>query len=535
MTVTPPSSPWGARRGTFGTLYLALRTIARRSKGSMLADRADERTRAVGSSLVLAFLFGTMMAILFIPLPVAQGAYVYAGGTMLFAFTSIVGRQAAIVASPEDDGSLFHLPIDSRTYLAARLCVAARSAVGPVLAYTAVGALVAGAKTGSPLALVGTVVTVGVAYLFALVIAFVVARVGLAFRGRRRGQAIAEFGAALLSMTPFLVYILPTEAIQLVFGFATSAGIPWASPPAWCSAWIELAYEPTPVVAARALLGVASVAAILAVLLFGLGRRTIERQTAFAANRADVTRRGSRTLGPGFLARFCLRVQSPEARAGWILTRTVRRAGTPSERLQSLLFTALLPLAVVGAFGDELRRVADVVPFLLMLASASAWAQIIHTEFPDAAWLYEALPIRRPGHLYGGTLIGAWAWNCLPSLVVLSTALLIARPWSEAVSTIAYSLGLGTALSTLGSRTWRARAPLSTRFRTTGAFHTKWVLLAQLVLASVGSVVWYLVLPGPLLAYGLAAGATALAFVALVALRAELEHGQPAWLDPVKT
>ncbi len=251
--------------------------LSRRGGSSIVARRGDARKStmtavyitygALGLLSGLGAMFGGDRDVV---------ATQVCGTALVLLAIAVVADFASVVVAPGDDEVLFHLPISSRTYLAARLTVAARHTAQMALAFAVAPALVAGfAFHDAPFA-AALVVSVVLAGWFALLLSFVIYRAALRWLGGERLRTSLAYLPGIISLVASLApQFLMKPAVDPGARVATWRPLgDWAVffPPAWFSALPTLstgAFSTT--LWMRAALAILSLPIGLAILLKALG------------------------------------------------------------------------------------------------------------------------------------------------------------------------------------------------------------------------------------------------------------------------
>ncbi len=346
---------------------------------------------------------------------------------------AVVADFAAVVIAPGDDEILFHLPISSRTYLAARATVAAAHTARMSLAFGAAPAAVAALRLHAPgfaVALLAAVVLVG---WFALILSFVLYRVALRLLGGERLRTTLAYLPGVISLVATLgpQVLMPRPPPPGSVQAATDALGAWTlwAPPAWFSAFPVLATGTTsPLLLARAALGLAALPVGAFLLLRALGSdfladliRLVGAKDAGPVSAAAARR----PLAPGRATRLVLGLRSPEAQAGYLLAVGASRSREVKARTFAFL---LMPLAFAvlglvrrtgGGFTGPLAGL-----FFIGASAGTLVAFLPYHEHRDAGWIHEALPFRRYGAYYLG-VVSAVLWRQLGPWMALILGLAI--------------------------------------------------------------------------------------------------------------
>jgi hypothetical protein len=429
---------FGVDPRTFGVLHRAFWTLSRRASSGLVQGREPGKEKPVSAGLWVYAVFGAFAAIVGVVAThggprEAYGA-IALGMTLVLVGLAVVADFAAVVVAPGDDEILFHLPLSSRTYLAARLSVAARHTALLSLAYAAAPALVGAVAWRNALyapVLLAAAVWTG---LFALLLSFLAYRVALRLLGGERMRTLLAYVPGVFSLAmAFLPQFLPARvdrAGEAVSGTLDAYG--WALPPAWFSATAEAAlgaFDGGTLL--RAALGLAVVPLGALVLVVALGRGFLDDlQRLVSAKDAGPSRAPAapRPLPPGRLARAVFRLRGAEERAGWLLYAGAMRSRASRARMFPMLVIPFVFVAMGLVREGGAAPMSAMGLYLAASAAGSLVAFLPYHEHKDGAWLLEAAPPGRYGRLYLGILSAMLARHALPPVLALAAIVSVLDP-----------------------------------------------------------------------------------------------------------
>jgi hypothetical protein len=356
-----------------------------------------------------------------------------------------------VIVAPGDDEILFHLPLDSRTYLAARWTVATKHLAIQALPLSAGPALAAAIRWQSPLAAALIPAAMVWVAAFALVLSFGLHRLLLRFMGGQRLRTLLAYVpvavSLLLALGPQMMpAMLHTDDVSDRSPTREALGA-WALalPPAWFSGVVEAAqgaFEPT--VLARAAVGLLVVPVGAALVIGWLARGFLEELLRLVADRdSGAASARARRPGPGAVARRLFGLSSDDARAGWLLHEGAMRSRDARARAFGVVAPALM-FAVLGAVNPQSAFQPEVIGFLAGFSMAGLIGFWPYHEHKDAAWLYEAVGPRRYGQFLRGMLARTIVRG---GLLVVAAALLSAALRGEGV--LGYVGAMGSAAAGL--------------------------------------------------------------------------------------
>ncbi len=462
----------------FRVLHRAFWTLSRREPSGLVMARDATKAPKVGRGLWVYLLFGG-----FASFTAALGGPrdLYAtsilGMTLLMTSLAVVADFAAVVIAPGDDEILFHLPLSSRTYLAARLAVAARHTALIALAFAVLPALV-GALTWKSaafgLALLASAVWTG---WFALVLAFLVYRVALRALGAERLRTLLAYVPGIAS----LALAFGPQALTSVRPVAGGAAA-WAEgldrvapffPPAWFSGLVEaMCLDFTGRMPLRAAIGLAVVPLSAWLLVAALGRGFLDDLLRLVSGKdAGPTRAtgAAKRTAPSRLATRAFGLGSCESRAGWLLYVGAMRSRASRARLFPLLAMPFLIVALnlfrAGSLGWGSGAMILVGLYLVAASGASLVAFLPYHESREAGWLLPAAPLARYGRFHLGVLRAMLVHHVLPSFLAMSAIAIAAAPTLATAGGVAHAAS--TALLSIALAVWGLphRLPFSSAFQ----------------------------------------------------------------------
>lgn len=492
MTPSPTTTRFGVDPVAFRTLYGTFRTLAGRRTSVLFGEWGKDREASKWLTYVTALGFGLLAATppAFLALP--AGSLLFATFVLLWANFLVFAEFATVVLAPEDDDVIFPLPIDSRTYLAARLAVAARHVAVLALCVGAPGVLATTIRWGSPLAGLGLLLTTVASGSFALLLGFAVFRLALTCFGGPRLRGLLTYAPPILgTVLTFLPQFLPGLNVR---GWALEAeGLPaiWAFPPYWFAGLHDVMVDPSWRTVARAAFALLVVPAAAWGLVAALGGGTIERLQALVGSDSSPANRAVRSPGPGAIARAIFGVRSDEARAGWLFARAAMR--TRAFRARAIA-GELLPLVwlLSTATSHSAPDGASSLDALLVFITASTGTGVISLlpfgDPPDGAWLYEAMPFRRYGRFYSGVVRAALATWALPTWLAIAGLSIALVPTLERAASVVYALGAALTIAALTASLDRHRPPFAERLRAGSSSGRMRVALTALGIAALASI-----------------------------------------------
>ena len=492
MTPSPTTTRFGVDPVAFRTLYDAFRRLAGRRTSVLLGDWGKDRGAPMWPTYVTALCFGLVAAFSPAFLPLHAGSLLFATVVLLSVnFLGIV-EFATVLLAPEDDDVVFPLPIDSRTYLAARLAVAARHVTILVLCFGAFGVLATTIRWGSPLAGLGLLLTTVASGWFALILAFAVFRLALTCFGgaRLRGLLAWAPGVVGLGLTFLPQFLSGLNAREWLVEPERSPAI-WAFPPFWFAGLHDVMLEPSWRTVARAAIALLVVPAAVWGLVAALGGGTIERLQALIGSDPSPGHRAVRSPGPGALARAVFGVRSDEARAGWVFARAAMRARAFRLRAISGELIPLAWLLSTAMTHTASGRGSSLDALLVFITASTGTGAIMLLPFgdpPDGAWFYEAMPFRRYGRFYSGVVRAAIATWALPAWLAIAGLSIALVPTFERAASIVYALGAALTITALTASLDRRRPPFAERLRAGSSNGRMRVALTALGISALASI-----------------------------------------------
>lgn len=468
---------FGVDPRTFGVLHKAFWALSRREASGLIQGRDATKAPGVGAGLWMYVLLGglTSFAALSGGPRDLYGTGIL-GMTLVMTALAVVADFAAVVVAPGDDEILFHLPLSSRTYLAARLTVAARHAGLIAIAFAALPSIAGGLRWGNPLYAAGLLAAAVWTGWFALILGFLVYRIALATLGGERTRTLLAYVPGVLSLLfafgpQFLSAARPSgldrEAVEAAF----DRSAPWI-PSAWFSAIVEACLgDFSPRMLSRAGIGAAAVPLGAWILVGALGRGFLADLQRLVSGkdegRARATRRSTRPA-PSTLSQALFGGRSAEARAAWLLYRGAMRSRASRARIFPMLVMPVV-LATLGAlragpWGAGGTTMVFLALYLVAASGLGLAAFLPYHENRDAAWLLEAAPLERYGTFYVGVLRAMLACHVLPLFVALSAFLIAIEPRPETVGAILLPASAGLLSTALAAWAWGDRVPFSRAF-----------------------------------------------------------------------
>ena len=422
MIDAPLRAP-GIQPGAYRELVRTFWQLSVRMPTSLLSQQVGKTEGALWKSWLIYAGFGLMVSIVAFRDPPREvyGAMV-AGSAMFLIGLAVMADFAVFVMAPGDDEILFHQPVRSQTYLAARLTVAGMHVGLLALFYGLVPALVS-LRWGEPLYGLLLPISLVAAAWFCLLLAFGIYRVAQSLLGGARLEALLTYLPAFFAVLTFLV---PQALLGLMGrgGDADWTGTLDLLPPAWFSAWPEVALgNRDPHVLLRAGLGVLALPIGLWLLIAALGRGLLQDLLGAVANRG-----GSAARMPTAPLAHRLAATDPEAAAGYLLYRGAMRSRDSRTRTAPVL---LMPIALV--LMSFLQHVGG--PFMITTAlyalGAGAGTLVItgaYHEDHEAAWFYGTVPMCRYGRFLAGFLRAMMLRHLLPIFLLITLVLLLRDP-----------------------------------------------------------------------------------------------------------
>lgn len=435
-------------------LHRAFAELSRRGGSTLVARRQDTRPTSMTAVYLTYAAFGLMTSLAAL---IGFSGDVFAtqvcATALVLLAIEIVADFATVVIAPGDDEILFHLPISSRTYLAARVTVAATHTARMSLAFGAVPTAVAALATRDPWYAGTLLVAVVLVGWFALVLSFVLYRVALRLLGGERLRTTLAYLPGIVSLAATLgPQVLMPRAVA-ASGLRGPAELgEWTiyAPPAWYAALPALAGgAASPLLYARAALGLLALPVGAMLLLRALGGTFLAELIALVGakgGRPASARATARPLPPGRATRLLLGLRSPEAEAGYLLAVGASRSREVRARTFAFL---LMPFAfaVLGFVRRGSGGFAGPITGLFFVGASAGTlvAMLPYHEHRDAGWLHEALPFRRYGAYYLGA-VAAVLWRQLGPWMALILGLAIAHDATPAGAGFALHVASGSLL-----------------------------------------------------------------------------------------
>lgn len=414
---------FGVQPDAYRVLVSAFWRMSMRQPTSLVAQNVGRTEGAAWKAWLLYGFFGLMVCFLaFTGVPRPIYATIVSSSALVLIGMAVVADFAVFVMAPGDDEILFHRPIRSRTYLAARLTVAGMHVSILALCYGLLPALTS-LKYGSflypPLMLLSIVATA----LFAMLVAFAIYRGGLKLFGSQRLETVLTYLPALFSIMTFVV---PQMLIGSLRGDAVARIEPLLDflPPAWFAAVPEAvlgAHDPGTL--RRCALGLLVLPVGYWLLVAAMGRGFLEDLLAMIGSRS--VGRASAQGDDVDVAGSGLTARDRERAAGYLLYLGAMRSRDARTRAAPVL---LMPIAFVllDVFrpGPPLFSGSLAVYMLGAGAGTLLMMTVFHEHF-RAAWLYGAVPMRRYGRFLSGVVQALLVRHLLPLFLLLFCVALV--------------------------------------------------------------------------------------------------------------
>ena len=398
-------------------------------RGTLMQQASGRRSVGMAATCAMLLLFGSFgaLALFFVHPPLWAMALV--SGLTLYMLTAVLLTDYAdLVLGSVDDEVLGPLPIDDRTLLVAQLTHVVVYLVLVVGSLVLPSAIV-GCITQPPLAWLGTLCLVTpLAVALSLIGIVLVCQLTVRVLGPTRARQLLVSAQVFMTVSLMMMGQLPnllrgTGAFELLLAGESR----WLLlvPPLWFGGLYDLVTHGGSTLA-PALAGCAVVVPLLSLFL----ALRLSRSRLHGAEREVSEQRAVR---PGPWRRLGFRLaHTPTERAGFdlVLGLAARERGFRMRVYPMLVMpvVALVPL-LRGEFPTA--YVALGIYYGVVFVVAMTW-QVRHTDTPEAAWLFRALPVDPPGEL----LVGA----------ILALVVGFVLPWCVAVSALALLLGGPAAL-----------------------------------------------------------------------------------------
>jgi hypothetical protein len=419
------------------TLVRLFRTLYRRSGTNALRRGSD--TRPAGTGWVwVAYAFYGLLASMTAMLGIDRFTFgtIVAGSALVLVGIAVVADFAALIVAPGDDDVLFHLPLESRTYLSARLAFAARHSAGIAIAYGIAPAIAAALRYGDPgwsAVFLATIVACG---WLSLVLAFAVYRLALRWLGGERLRAVVAYLPGLLSLLLYVgPQLIPATRLPAAGAWRPLGEWLWAAPPAWFAAIPEVAFgSREPGVLLAAALGVLVLPVSAALLVRALGRGFLDDLRRLLSSSADAPRRRAprRGLAPSPLVRVVFGLSTPEAQAGYLLYTSATRSREARARVLPMLLMPVV-FALVALVSVNRGAMSAAAPYLVGVSAGTLWGLAAYHENPDASWLLASVPLSRYGQLVLGMASAIVVRQVLPIGAVVVALRVAAQPSTESL------------------------------------------------------------------------------------------------------
>lgn len=417
---------FGVQPRIYRVLVGAFWRMSMRQPMGLMAHNVGKTENAAWKGWLLYVFFGLMVSVLALtglPRPI-YGTVVSMGALVLIGM-SVVSDFAVFVMSPGDDEILFHRPIRSQTYLAARLTVAGMHVSILALAFGLLPALTSIVRHGflyGPLLLLTLVATA----LFALLVGFGVYRMGLKWFGSQRLEAALTYLPALFSI---LLFVLPHLMIAPLRGGAAERIEPMLDflPPAWFAAVPEaILGRHDPHTLLRATLGLLVLPLGYWLLVAAMGRGFLRDLQGMIAARG-VARVSTRAEGAALKGSRRAERQ-PEWAAGYLLCVGAMRSRDSRTRTAPVL---LMPLAFLLLDILRDRETGFGGTMAVYMLGAGSGTLVLMTAFHEhfrAGWFYGAVPIAHYGRFLAGVVSALLLRYILPLFLLICTITLIQDP-----------------------------------------------------------------------------------------------------------
>ncbi len=443
---------FGIQPDAYRALVRAFWRISLRSSSSLVMHRQGKRGSSLWKAWLLYALFGLLVSPLaFSDVPRPIFTAVVGMSAMFLIGMAVIADFAVMVMAPGDDEILFHRPVQSHTYLAARVTVAGMHVGVLALCYGFFPSL-ATLRYGEPLFAPMALIAVVAVSLLALLVTFWIYRIGLSWLGGARLQGMLTYAPALFSILTFLVPQLlirgslrggALAAIEPILGFL---------PPAWFFAVPEvLLGDRADVMLRSAAIGVAILPIGYWILVRAMGRGFLDdllRLLSTQGIASDAEPKRERPVPGASLAR-----STADLRAGYLLYAGAMRSRDSRTRSAPIL---LVPLALVllglvrplsGGFHYGVMAI-----YLLAAGAGTLLSMAVFHEHHAAAWFYGAVPIRRYGQFFLGIVRGLLTRQILPAFLAAFVCVLVIDPsWGTALGMLHALAGGCLSIPFLGS------------------------------------------------------------------------------------
>ncbi len=532
---------FGVDPGRFQVLRRAFWTLSRREPPGLVQAKANRRGWSMGQATWIYVLYGGLVGIAaaFLDSRILFGV-TFLTMALVMLLLAVVADFASVVVAPGEDEILFHLPITSRTYLAARLTVAAQHTAVVALALGAIPSVVAAVKWRNALCVplyLGATVWTG---WFALVLAFVVYRAALRLLGGERLRTLLALLPAFVSLVFALgPQILFAGRTQVVAAGSVSAWIDRYGvfvPPAWFASIVEAALLRTdgPNLL-RAAIGLAAVPLSAWMLVVALGRGYLQdlQRLVSGHDAGRPSRTGRPAVAPRRPWKSLPGLETAEARAGWLLYAGAMRSRASLARAVPSLVTpvAFQVFGVIQSRQDGVNAFSPIVPYLVASAPAMLLMLLPYHEDHDAVWCLQSSPMRRYGRFWLGIVGAMLVRHVLVAAVAVTAIALAFDPrWTTLAGLVHAFVGALLTVCVVGAVTWK-RLPFSRAFTGSQAAEGIGVtFLALLVLGVLGGLHALVLAYAPWAFLVTIPAATLLGLLWLRSLANELDRNPPAEL-----
>lgn len=459
----------GADYAQFRAILRAKLMLDNRRQTTAFRTRSSTPRHVFAISLGFYAFMGLFVAMFLVQRPAPLTALTVVHTISMFVVgMSLIADFTGVLIDTTDTGILSPRPVSGRTMLLARLAHICVYLGLLALAFSAVTLIVGPVLYGAffPLVYVGTLVCSVVLVVFFVNIFYLVA---LRFTdGERFKDLIVYFQIVMMVVLIGGYQILPRMMNVQVLGQLELAGRWWTYlfPPCWFAAPVELVFGqdggpiwsagsvPILILAAESVLvPLVGLVIVVRYLAPGFGRSLIGMGTDTAGSAAVAPRRttGLRELLGRWLAR------SREQRVGFDLVWSMASRDRQFKLRVWPQFAFLFLWPIVILVTSE-KGAAQVIAnlgasksylFLLYLAAFSLPAALMMVQYSsqfEAAWIYYALPLERPGSLMVGVLKAMACRFALP-LFVLFAVILVPLVGPEVLPDVGLALCLNGVVS----------------------------------------------------------------------------------------
>jgi len=398
--------------------------------------------RALMMSMIIYAFVGTLIGLIifWIQSPLVGLTFVNSFIMMMMGFL-MVADFTTVLMDTTDNTVILPRPVSGRTLLAVRTAHIVIY-LGLLALSLSAGTLVMGAFAYHPLFPLVFVATLALSLLLVVFVVFVFYMLAMRIVDIERFRDIILYFQIFMSVCSFGIFQVVLRIIDLKEAKTLSIDDAWwiyLFPPAWMAGPVELLVGnrglPQFILTGLAcFVPVVCLLFVVRVLAPGFTRILGGMGSSAAAQEG----RQSRGEKLGAIARLCatLFTRKGEERAAFqVVWATVARdrafklATYPSLAMVVLL-TGLMVFGdlkdgTLSALGDS--RVYLLNLYLVCAVAPAAFGQMRFSEFHDAAWVFYALPVRRPGPILSGAFKVALARFALP--LYLAFAIFVVAVW----------------------------------------------------------------------------------------------------------